>query len=168
MKRVCLWVAVVLAPFMLVSCYTDSAAERSNPTPFFQEKGVLITPAKSAAKSQTPGAFTAAAPKTSSPDGVNILDVVSDKPAPKTSKTGKAEAPGLSAQKIEDAANSAAPGSASVTLKGKLTHTVQKGDTLWSIAKDYYGDGREYKKIIDANPGLDAAKMKVGQELIIP
>jgi 5'-nucleotidase len=167
MKRLFSSVAMALVMFTAVSCYTDSAVERNNPTPFFEEKGVLITPgpAKSTAKSQTPNTFTAAKPmpaqKTSSSDGVNILDVVNEKPASKTAKAANA-------QKIEDAAKNATPGSASATPKGKLTHTVQKGDTLWSIAKDYYGDGREYKKIIDANPGLDAAKMKVGQEIVIP
>ena len=164
MKRTFFGVAMVFAPFMLVSCYTDKAAERSNPTPFFQEKAVLITPAKSA-KPETP---VAAAPKTTSPDAVNILDVVNEKPTAKTSKIAKTETSSLSAQKIEDAANSATPGSASATPKGKLTHTVEKGETLWSIAKDYYGDGREYKKIVDANPGLNVEKLKVGQEIVIP
>lgn len=31
------------------------------------------------------------------------------------------------------------------------THTVQKGDTLWSIAKKYLGDGNKYKEIQKAN-----------------
>jgi len=159
MKRSFIHIVMALMPFALVSCYTDKAAERMQPTPFFEEKGVLITPEKSTTKSQKSNTFTAAAPKTTPSDGVNILDVINEKPAAKTGAS--------SAQKIEDTANSATPGVASVP-KGKLTHTVQKGDTLWSIAKDYYGDGREYKKIVDANPGLDAAKMKVGQELIIP
>ena len=31
------------------------------------------------------------------------------------------------------------------------THTVKKGDTLWSIAKKYLGDGNRYKEIQRAN-----------------
>lgn len=50
------------------------------------------------------------------------------------------------------------------------THTVKKGDTLWAIAKYYYGDGSKYPKIFNANkdklsnPNL----IKVGQVLTIP
>ena len=34
------------------------------------------------------------------------------------------------------------------------THTVQSGDTLWGIAKKYYGNGDQYTKIVSANPGI--------------
>lgn len=50
------------------------------------------------------------------------------------------------------------------------TYTVVKGDCLWSIAKKYYGNGAQYKKIYEANkdkiknPNL----INVGQVLTIP
>lgn len=31
------------------------------------------------------------------------------------------------------------------------THTVVRGDTLWGLAKKYYGDGSQYMKIANAN-----------------
>lgn len=31
------------------------------------------------------------------------------------------------------------------------TYTVQKGDTLWKIAKQFYGNGSQYPKIVSAN-----------------
>ena len=31
------------------------------------------------------------------------------------------------------------------------TYTVQKGDTLWKIAKQFYGNGSQYSKIVSAN-----------------
>lgn len=34
------------------------------------------------------------------------------------------------------------------------THTVQSGDTLWGIAKKYYGNGSQYTKIVSANPDI--------------
>ena len=34
------------------------------------------------------------------------------------------------------------------------TYTVKKGDTLWAIAKKYYGSGAQYPKIANANKNL--------------
>ena len=31
------------------------------------------------------------------------------------------------------------------------TYTVEKGDTLWKIAKQFYGDGSRYPEIFKAN-----------------
>jgi nucleoid-associated protein YgaU len=47
-------------------------------------------------------------------------------------------------------------------------YTVKKGDTLYSIAKSRYGNGNQYTKIVSANPGLDPAKLRVGQTITIP
>lgn len=33
------------------------------------------------------------------------------------------------------------------------SYTVKKGDTLWAIAKRYYGNGADYMKIVEANKG---------------
>ena len=48
------------------------------------------------------------------------------------------------------------------------TYTVQKGDTLFHIAKLHYGDGNKWKKIADANPGLSPSSIKIGQKITIP
>ena len=48
------------------------------------------------------------------------------------------------------------------------SHTVQKGDTLFRIAKDRYGDGSKWEKIASANPGVTPASLKVGQKLKVP
>ncbi len=48
------------------------------------------------------------------------------------------------------------------------TYVVKKGDTLYSIAKAHYGDGKQWQKIISANPGVDSKHLKVGQKLIMP
>lgn len=37
------------------------------------------------------------------------------------------------------------------TSSNGKTHTVVKGDTLWAIAKKYYGSGSQYTKIYEAN-----------------
>jgi len=63
----------------------------------------------------------------------------------------------------------AAPMAASATpaVSGG-TYTVKKGDTLYSIAKSRYGSGKEYTKIIAANPGLSPQSLKAGQTITIP
>ena len=49
-------------------------------------------------------------------------------------------------------------------------HTVEKGDTLWKIAKTHYGSGARYTEIFEANrPMLDNPdKIYPGQVLRIP
>lgn len=48
------------------------------------------------------------------------------------------------------------------------TYTVQKGDTLWSIAQRMLGDGQRWREIQDLNPGLEPAKLKVGAVIVLP
>lgn len=58
----------------------------------------------------------------------------------------------------------AAPGGA---ITG-TTYTVQKGDTLYSIAQRRYGSGAQYKKILSANPGLKAERLLPGTKIKLP
>jgi LysM repeat protein len=55
--------------------------------------------------------------------------------------------------------------------KGSQTYTVKKGDTLWKIAKMFYGEGNKWptiyeanRKVIGSNPNL----IRPGQVLVIP
>jgi len=61
----------------------------------------------------------------------------------------------------------AEPQSSAVAAK---TYTVQSGDTLWKIAEEEYGDGKDYQKIFEANRNLlqNPDHILPGQELIIP
>jgi nucleoid-associated protein YgaU len=49
-------------------------------------------------------------------------------------------------------------------------YTVQSGDTLSKISKQFYGDAGKYMKIFDANKDQlsDPNKIKVGQVLQVP
>jgi LysM repeat protein len=50
-------------------------------------------------------------------------------------------------------------------------YTVQMGDTLTKISRKFYGDGKYYKKILDANKELlpsEETPLLPGQELVIP
>lgn len=48
------------------------------------------------------------------------------------------------------------------------THTVQKGDTLWSLARIYLGDPKRWKEIVEANPGLKPEALPIGKTIVIP
>lgn len=56
------------------------------------------------------------------------------------------------------------------TTTKKKYHTVKKGDTLWGIAKKYYGNGAQYKKIYNANKSKikNPDLIYVGQKFLIP
>jgi nucleoid-associated protein YgaU len=57
-----------------------------------------------------------------------------------------------------------------VSVDGVETHKVQAGETLGTIAKQYYGSSgpKSIARIVDANKGLNPDKLKVGQEIAIP
>jgi hypothetical protein len=65
------------------------------------------------------------------------------------------------------AAAAAAANSPSTTAR---TYTVQAGDTLSGISKQFYGNGMQYMKIFEANKDklTDPDKIKAGMNLIIP
>ena len=50
------------------------------------------------------------------------------------------------------------------------TYTVQAGDSLSKIAKQFYGDANSYQKIFEANRDKleNPDKIRAGQELVIP
>ena len=65
---------------------------------------------------------------------------------------------------VKDAIDVAAPGEMS------NMHAVVSGDTLWGLAEKYYGDGKRYPEIFEANKPMlkDPNKIFVGQVLRVP
>jgi nucleoid-associated protein YgaU len=51
---------------------------------------------------------------------------------------------------------------------GPQTHVVQAKDTLYALAKHYYGDGTKWPRIQAANPGLVPERMPIGKAIVIP
>lgn len=52
--------------------------------------------------------------------------------------------------------------------KQTVYHIVVRGDTLWGIAKRYYGNGNRYPEIAKANNIANPDIIHVGQKLLIP
>jgi len=61
-------------------------------------------------------------------------------------------------------------GPSGVSVSAPRTYTVQKGDTLSKISKQYYGDANKYMRIFEANKDKlkDPDKIQPGQVLTIP
>ena len=62
----------------------------------------------------------------------------------------------------------ATPAMSNTGTVGGGSYTVKKGDTLYSIARARYGDGKQWNKIVSANPGLSPQSLKVGQTIQVP
>jgi len=69
--------------------------------------------------------------------------------------------------RVDPTAQQAASGSTSSAAR---SYTVQSGDTLSKISKQFYGNANEYVKIFDANRDVlsDPNKISPGQTLKIP
>jgi LysM repeat protein len=84
---------------------------------------------------------------------------------------GQPQAPAASAPPQQSGAPATAPPAAGAaptaeaTPQGPRTHTVQPGDTLLAIAERY---DTTVDAIRAANPGVDPAALRIGQELTIP
>jgi LysM repeat protein len=62
----------------------------------------------------------------------------------------------------------AVPAPAPDAPRGKRTHIVKSGETLWSISKDYFGSAEYYTKIAEASNLREKDRIRVGQVLVIP
>ncbi len=88
--------------------------------------------------------------------GVDILVSISLKEYRLYSTKSKIDEP------VRDKKNSPAP------EKTPKSYTVVKNDTLWGIAKKYYGSGEKYPVIASANNISNPNFIKIGQVLTIP
>ena len=57
-----------------------------------------------------------------------------------------------------------------VSSTGPRYHTVVKSDTLYALARMYYGDHHKWKSIYEANRSAigDPNRIRIGQRLVIP
>ena len=52
--------------------------------------------------------------------------------------------------------------------KTPTTHVIVAGDTLWDLAKTYYGNAGQWRKLLAANRNIKPHRLPVGEKLRIP
>lgn len=81
--------------------------------------------------------------------------------APAASEPGTATPAAPAAAPVAEAPAALAPNT-------PTSHVVASGDTLWDLAKQFYGDGTLWKKISEANGTPTPRHLTIGKELQIP
>ena len=76
----------------------------------------------------------------------------------------------LSVSESQPAPATMSAGAATSGGQGQRRYTVQAGDTLSKISRQFYGDANQYTKIFNANRDKlsDPNKIQPGQQLVIP
>src|SRR5262249_34491644 len=92
-------------------------------------------------------------------------DKVTDVTAP-VAAAPSYQAPVAAQPVVYDTMSTQTPASSGAVSSG--SYTVKKGDTLYGIARQRYGDGKQWTKIAAANPGLKPNTLKVGQTIQLP
>lgn len=87
------------------------------------------------------------------PDGTKTEETT-DEDSASTTTTGDSE--------------SSSSSSSSTSSSGMKEYTVQDGETPWSMAQKFYGNGAEYTKILEANGLQEGENIKPGDVLKIP
>ena len=77
-------------------------------------------------------------------------------------------APSASAPAAVRAAPTVEAPAAALAPNTPTNHVIAAGDTLWDLAKQFYGDGALWKRISDANDKPAPRHLTVGKELQIP
>jgi nucleoid-associated protein YgaU len=54
------------------------------------------------------------------------------------------------------------------TVGADFTYSVQQNDNAWKISQRFYGNGKHWKKIVEANSSVDFDNLQVGVKLTIP
>lgn len=88
------------------------------------------------------------------PDGTKTEETTDGDSESSTTTTGDSE--------------SSSSSSSSTSSSGMKEYTVQDGETPWSMAQKFYGNGAEYTKILEANGLQEGENIKPGDVLKIP
>lgn len=92
------------------------------------------------------------------------LDALKNPDGTKTEETTDGDSESASTTTGDSGSSS----SSSTSSSGTTEYTVQDGDTPWTMAQKFYGNGAEYTKILEANGLTEGANIQPGDVLKIP
>lgn len=106
------------------------------------------------------------------PEPVPVVSV-EESQSPETEPAGEERDPRGASEAEPDGAEAAdpAPDVEDEAVPDAPGHLVAEGDDLWSLAEAYYDDGRQWRRIVDANPHLaedPTAELSAGTWLAVP
>jgi nucleoid-associated protein YgaU len=87
--------------------------------------------------------------------------------APTTLPPATGFGPGTGVSTLNPPVHALEPAPTSAAGPSTTEHVVVAGETLGDISLKYYKTSKQWKRIVDANPGLDPRTVKVGQKLKI-
>ena len=88
--------------------------------------------------------------------------------SPPTPNPSRQPTEGLAQPSTSGAPRLSATGASAGNAQFPRYHVVQPGDTLATISRQYYGTGRYWRRIIEANPGLQERRLNIGRRILIP
>ena len=94
------------------------------------------------------------------------LDALKNPDGTKTEETTEGDSESASTTTGDSGSSSSS--SSSTSSSGTTEYTVQDGDTPWTMAQKFYGNGAEYTKILEANGLTEGANIQPGDVLKIP
>lgn len=94
------------------------------------------------------------------------LDALKNPDGTKTEETTNGDSESSSTTTGDSESSSSS--SSSTSSSGMKEYTVQDGETPWSMAQKFYGNGAEYTKILEANGLQEGENIKPGDVLKIP
>ena len=87
-------------------------------------------------------------------------------PAAPAPSAQPAPAPAAPAPSAEPAPATPAPAASAPATPS--THVIAAGDTFWDLAKTFYGDGAEWRKLSQANGSPNPRHLRIGEEIQVP
>ena len=98
------------------------------------------------------------------------LEASAPPPEPMPARTSDVGDTGTPAVEVETPTSPPPAVPASPSTATPQTYTMQRGDTLYSLARRFYGDGKLWTRIADANKSKirDVTDIPVGTVLTIP
>ncbi|NRP86760.1 Trifunctional nucleotide phosphoesterase protein YfkN [Ensifer adhaerens] len=140
--------------------------QKPAPTP---AAGSAAAPSATPPASSTPSATTPAATTPAKPADTPSAPATSTPAASAPATEAPATSAPVTTAPATPAPATAAPAAeASEKPKTPAIHVIVAGDTLWDLAKTYYGSAKQWHKLLAANRNLKPHHLPVGEKLRVP